>query len=563
MILPDGMPLVWTLNWAGANLQDRVYGPYFMRYVLEKTPRPWKHFFFGGRETTLARLKEEALKLNPDLDLVGTHSPPFGDWTGKDLDEMAHVLNEADADFIWVALGGERQERWIIENQHRFKRGVFFAVGDAFELLAGSRSFAPSWMQRSSLTWIFRLWQEPERLWRRYLKYNTLYLFYLLRDGLRGNAFAMTRNSPIRIAFIGSRGVPARYSGFETVVEELGARLAAREHTVTVYNRPAYYEERPSRYRGMRIVFLPTIMSKSFETIIHTILAFAHSCTRRFDVIYLCGVGNAPLAWLARLQRRKILINTDGIDFRRRKWGAFARWWLRWSERMAISFANRVVVDNGQVAKHYKRDHNHTPDNIPYGANIPTEEPDPGILRKWELEPNGYILYVSRLTPENDAALLMEAYRELDLDLPLVLVGSVGYESEYGRLLTSLSTPKTIMTGAVFGDGYKALSAHCRFFVLPAAIEATRLVLLDQMGFGNAILYRDVEATAEVIGNAGEPFSSENPVNSLREKLLLLAKDPQRCHELGRRAQERARRLYDWEVVTDRYEKMICELIDR
>ncbi len=193
LILPDGMPLVWTLNAAGAGLQDRVYGPFFMRRMLQHTGPPWRHFFFGGTETTLGKLAEAARELNPEIDIAGTFSPPFREWTEDDAEEFARVISEHDPDFIWVALGGERQERWIIENQHRFRRGVFIAIGDAFELLAGSRPFAPDWMQRYSLTWIYRLWQEPRRLWRRYAQYNLLFLAYLALDGARGRAFTRTR----------------------------------------------------------------------------------------------------------------------------------------------------------------------------------------------------------------------------------------------------------------------------------------------------------------------------------------------------------------------------------
>lgn len=560
LVLPDGMPLVWTMNLAGAKLRDRVYGPYFMRHVIQNTPRPWKHFFFGGTPETLSELSDAARVLQPDIEIVGSFSPPFARWTEEDQEEFAQRIAKNDPDFIWVALGGERQERWIVENQHRFKRGVFFAVGDAFELLAGHRAFAPRWMQRTALTWLYRLWQEPSRLWKRYLKYNFLYLTYLGIDGLHGRAIRRTANSPLRIVFFGSRGVPARYSGFETVVEELGARLAGRGHSVTVYNRPYYYPDRPRHYRGMRLVYIPTIMRKSFETILHTVLSFLHAFVHRYDLIYLCGVGNAPLAWIGRLRSWKMIINTDGIDYRRRKWGRFARWWLRQSERMAVLFANRVVVDNREVEKHYERRHHFTPVCIPYGAPAPEDSEDESLFAQFQVKPHEYILYVSRLTPENDAALLLEAYRQLKNKLPLIVVGPVGYETNYKRELDRLASPGVIFAGPIYGEGYRTLSRHCRFFVLPSAIEATRLVLLDQMGFGNAVIYRDVPATREVIGEAGEPFEPTNMVGSLREKMAELIANPEKCRELGRRALERANKLFNWESVTDRYERLFYEV---
>jgi N-acetylglucosaminyldiphosphoundecaprenol N-acetyl-beta-D-mannosaminyltransferase len=186
LVLPDGMPVVWALNFRGADLKDRVYGPYFMRKVLRCTPRPWRHFFFGDSEECLADLRRVMLQLQPDIDIVGMLSPPFRRFTEADEESFAGAINSAKPDFVWVALPGVRMERWIIDNQARFRRGVFVAVGDAFALVSGRRSFAPSWLQRMGLTWAYRLCREPLRLGPRYLRYNSLFIFYLLWDVLRG-----------------------------------------------------------------------------------------------------------------------------------------------------------------------------------------------------------------------------------------------------------------------------------------------------------------------------------------------------------------------------------------
>jgi len=186
LVLPDGMPVVWSLNRFEAGLSDRVYGPYFMRHTLRNTSRPWRHFFFGDTGECLAELRRVAVQLQPDIEIVGTISPPFRLLTEEDEASFAEVINRAAPDFVWVALPGVRMERWIIGNQARYKRGVFLAVGDAFTLLTGRRKFAPAWIQRRGLTWFFRLWAEPRRLGPRYLRYNFLFLSYLLWDGLRG-----------------------------------------------------------------------------------------------------------------------------------------------------------------------------------------------------------------------------------------------------------------------------------------------------------------------------------------------------------------------------------------
>ncbi len=560
LILPDGMPVVWVMNRQGAGLQDRVYGPYFMRYAIENAPRPWRHFFFGSSESCLAELTKSVKILQPEIEIAGAFSPPFRDWTEADHAEHARLISESGADFIWVALGGKRQERWIVEQQHRFRRGAFFAVGDAFELLAGRRPYAPDWMQRHGLTWAYRLYQDPTRLWPRYFKFNTLFLTYLIKD-----AFFQKKQSSSskKIAFIGSRGVPARYAGFETVVDELGSRLAARGHTVAVYNRSNYYPKKPSSHRGMRLIYLSTIRLRSLETIIHTLFASIHAIFCDYDVIYLCGVGNACLARVLRLGGRKVIINVDGIDFKRPKWSGFARWWLRKSEKWAVDTCDRVIADNLTVVAHYEKEYGYRPDYLAYGANADVAQAPLTELEKWGLRPREYILFVSRLSPENDADLLLRAYALSGVTMPLVVVGSHGYESVYFDLLQSLRTPTTIFTGGVFGEGYRALSQNCRFFVLPAAIEATRLVLLDQMGFGSAILFHESAATREVIADAGEAFENgSGSVESLAEKIRLLADDPARCETLGRKAIERVREHYLWERVSEQYEELFAGVFE-
>jgi N-acetylglucosaminyldiphosphoundecaprenol N-acetyl-beta-D-mannosaminyltransferase len=189
LVLPDGMPVVWALNFGGGGLKDRVYGPYLMRYALRNTPQPWRHFFFGDSEQCLVELRRVLVQLQPDLEIVGMLSPPFRPFTEADEMSFADIINSANPDFVWVALPGVRMERWIIDNQTRYRSGVFLAVGDAFALLSGRRSFAPSWMQRMGLTWAYRLFKEPLRLGPRYLQYNSLFLSYLLWDILRGRAW--------------------------------------------------------------------------------------------------------------------------------------------------------------------------------------------------------------------------------------------------------------------------------------------------------------------------------------------------------------------------------------
>jgi N-acetylglucosaminyldiphosphoundecaprenol N-acetyl-beta-D-mannosaminyltransferase len=190
---PDGMPLIWCLNRAGANLRDRVYGPTFMRKFLESVPGEFTHYLLGGSEECAARLHQRFAEINPAIRFIGGYHGKCSA-TGK-LENAQAVIDELNAlspDFIWLAFGAPKQQACVKRYKHLIKRGVMMTVGYAFDVNAGMKPDAPAWMQRFGLTWIFRMWSEPQRLAFRYMKYNTLFLWYLILDGLRGRAWGRT-----------------------------------------------------------------------------------------------------------------------------------------------------------------------------------------------------------------------------------------------------------------------------------------------------------------------------------------------------------------------------------
>jgi N-acetylglucosaminyldiphosphoundecaprenol N-acetyl-beta-D-mannosaminyltransferase len=185
--VPDGMPLIWCLNAQGARLRDRVYGPIFMPYCVLSSPAPFKHYFLGGSNECLASLKEFFLRQNPKLQIVGARN---GYFAPEEETEIIEEIVRLSPDFIWVGLGTPKQHTWVARNRNRIRHGILLPVGFAFDVSAGTKRDAPKWMQRFGLTWVFRLLSEPARLGPRYLKYNFLFLFYLIWDGLRGRAWS-------------------------------------------------------------------------------------------------------------------------------------------------------------------------------------------------------------------------------------------------------------------------------------------------------------------------------------------------------------------------------------
>lgn len=184
--IPDGMPLIWCLNFQGAKLRDRVYGPTFMRECVLASPAPFTHYFLGGSEACVKNLKEIFLERDPEIRIIGTRN---GYFKPEEEPGIVDEINRLSPDFVWVGLGTPKQQAWISKYKSQIKRGIVLAVGFAFDVNTGMKPDAPAWMQRFGLTWLFRLVSEPARLGPRYFKYNTLFLFYLLFDGLRGRAW--------------------------------------------------------------------------------------------------------------------------------------------------------------------------------------------------------------------------------------------------------------------------------------------------------------------------------------------------------------------------------------
>ncbi len=190
--VPDGMPLVWCLNRNGARLKDRVYGPTFMRHCILASPAPYTHYFLGGTPETVEKMQATFLNQEPRLRFVGAHQGychPDGRFDPHEDQAIVDEINRLSPDFLWLCLGAPKQQAWVGVHKGQIRRGVILPVGFGFDVNAGTKKDAPMWMQRLALTWIFRLLSEPRRLSGRYLKYNSLFLFYLFYDALRGRAF--------------------------------------------------------------------------------------------------------------------------------------------------------------------------------------------------------------------------------------------------------------------------------------------------------------------------------------------------------------------------------------
>lgn len=368
----------------------------------------------------------------------------------------------------------------------------------------------------------------------------------------------------MKVALIGSRGIPARYSGFEQFYEQFAVRLAERGHQVTVYNRSHFIKDVRKEYRGVRIVSLPSIPTKHLDTITHTFLSSLHSLFQGYDIVYYCIVGNSPLVWIPRLAGAKTLINVDGEDWAREKWSGFARTYQKWCERVACVCSNTVIADAKGILDRYRKLYNHDTIFVPYGANIRRDE-GTEALKKWGLTTDEYIFYVGRFVPENAIDLLIRSFLRLQTDKKLVLVGDAPYTDEFKKSLYELAAgdDRIVFTGYAFDEDYAQLSSHAYVYVQPAGIDGTRPALLDQMGFGNCVLVRNSTVNMEVIGECGCFFDKDRLENSLTEELQALIDHPETVRQYRSRIRSRIEQYYNWEWVTSFYEGLFEHMIGK
>lgn len=364
----------------------------------------------------------------------------------------------------------------------------------------------------------------------------------------------------LRIAILGTRGVPARYSGFETCAEELGARLVARGHAVTVYCRVPHVTYLEAAYRGMRLVKLPTIQRKHLDTITHALLSALHALGMRYDVALFFNVGTSPVTWIPRLAGQRVVLNVDGLDWKRRKWGPFARWYIRSAERWAARVPHAVVTDSRRVQEYYLERYSLRSAFIAYGAE-PTAVPPGPHLARYGLEPERYALFVGRLVPENCAHHLVEAFAGLPTDVRCVIVGDAPYAARYIRGLKATADPRVLFTGYLFGEGYRELLSNAYCFVETSEVGGTHPALLEAMAAGRCVVVNDTPENLETIAEAGLSYDGAVGAESLRQVLESLLANPARVRAWGKRALERVQARYSWETVTDAYERLFHRLL--
>lgn len=353
--------------------------------------------------------------------------------------------------------------------------------------------------------------------------------------------------------------MPANYGGFETCAEEIAVGLVQRGHEVTAYCRPGNAEGDPSEYKGVRLVYCNLTETKSLGTITHTRNSLRHALKQDFDILMVFNAGNSPLCVLPKMKGAKFAINVDGLEWKRAKWGKFVKIYYQFAEWTATKLAGRIVSDSRAIQAYYA-DRFKTPSTfIAYGAHVEHSE-NPDILKEYDLEPGSYLFVASRLEPENNADTTVAAFEKVKTDKKLVIAGGANWNSPFVESIKKTTDPRIQFLGPVYKDGHiKELHCNCYAYVHGNEVGGTNPALLKALGYGNCVLSLDVNFNAEVVQDAALLYKKDP--DDLAEKMQRIIDDPELAQTLRERGVARIREAYQWDRITEDYERMFENLM--
>jgi len=366
---------------------------------------------------------------------------------------------------------------------------------------------------------------------------------------------------PLRIALVGTRGVPARYGGFETCVEEVGTRLVERGHEVVVYCRrlEGQCSEELDTFKGMSLVHHGAMKKRCLETLSHTGLSVQHLVRHPTDAAIVFNCANAPFLPALRAARIPVATHVDGLEWKRGKWGTAGRRYYQLAERLAVKWSDALIADAVGIQDYYLEKFNKPTELITYGAPI-LDSVGSDRLAELGLTSGGYHLVVARFEPENHIDLIVEGYSASSATLPLIVVGSAPYADEYTRRVHSVADDRVTFLGGVWDQELlDQLYANAFTYLHGHSVGGTNPSLLRALGASTATTAFDVVFNREVLGGAGRYFAS---VSEVRDQVERSERDVAQTRHLGFLSGQRAR-LYDWAEVADRYEALALRLAGR
>jgi len=367
-------------------------------------------------------------------------------------------------------------------------------------------------------------------------------------------------NDQIRLAILGTRGIPARYGGFETFAEELALRLVAQGVDVTTYceaeGRPKSVED-----RGIKLVYLPAPTCGALSTILFDLRCLWHA-RKEFDVVYMLGYGAAPFCIIPRLWGATVWLNVDGIEWARAKWNSLAKLYFKTMEWFSTWIPDRIIVDADGIRFHFITRHRLTiPCSvISYGAPVINTPPSDALLSEWDIEPGGYYLVVARIEPENHLREIIEGYVHSATTIPLIVVGDHSLGTGYARKLRACSDARVRFVGGIYDkERLQALRYFAVAYFHGHSVGGTNPSLLEALGCGNLVVAHDNPFNREVCGSLGFYFRDPSDIPQIIGKIETLPADDVTCLRMAARG--RVHERYDWDKVANNYMDLLSQVM--
>lgn len=361
----------------------------------------------------------------------------------------------------------------------------------------------------------------------------------------------------MKIGFIGTRGIPGRYGGFETCVENISIRLVKMGYDITVFSRPNNYYH-STEYKCVKIQYMNEMSNHLFSNTYYSLLATKYAIKNDFDILHYFGCGNVPVILLPRLIHKKTILSLDGLEWNRKSYSLPTKAFLRMFAEYAMYLPNITVVDSKTSQRWYYMATGKQPIYIPYGTII-SDEINEGILKRYDLIKNKYIVFIGRLVYEKGIHTLINAFNKLDEDLKLVIIGDFPGYSSYVDHLKSIANKKVIFLGFKYDQEYTSIRNASLFYVHPSLFDGTSISLLEAMGAGKCIISSNIQENLDVVKQTALHFHTED-VNDLYLKLKLLINNPERIKDYCKKSRDRAVKVYNWDRITKKYSKLYTSL---
>ena len=369
--------------------------------------------------------------------------------------------------------------------------------------------------------------------------------------------------NPLKIAIIGSRGYPYVYSGYETLIKELSERLVGRDCEVTVYCHRNLFKEKPALVNGIKLVYIPTIETKSLSQLIHSFLSMCHAVVSDVDVIFAVNAANGPYGLISKIFRKRTAINVDGLEWLRPKWNGLGAIYFKTAARLSTILFDQIINDSNEMRKVYLNLFKKESVVIAYGATVRKSD-DSSLIQQWLITPKEYYLVVGRMIPDNNADIIVKGFLASNSTKKMVVVGDVFYKDNYADALKALKDERLIFTGYVNDpDVLTALYHHCYVYVHGHEFGGTNPTMIKAMAYGCAILALNTVFNKEMLDNDSYGIYFEKNQEAVRLLINYADQYPKEIKKLRQNSHLGITDKYNWDCITNQYLEVFRRLIEK